>query len=65
MCRLLSRAIRPDSDQPRRQSNLATEMGSTINGNAGPAILTGAALPQDIKIGRAGIRRVRLVVAPG
>jgi hypothetical protein len=39
-------------------------MGSTINGNAGPAMLTGTALPQDIKIGGAGIRRVRLVVAP-
>jgi len=35
-------------------------MGSTINGDAGPAILAGTALPQDIEIGRAGICRVRV-----
>jgi hypothetical protein len=34
-------------------------MGSTISGNVTPAIMTGPALPQDIKVNRAGFRRVR------
>jgi hypothetical protein len=38
-------------------------MGSTNFGNVTPAI-TGQALPQDIKINRAGFRRVRGMVAP-
>jgi hypothetical protein len=38
-------------------------MGSTIFGNVNPA-MTGPALPQDIKINRAGCRRVRETVAP-
>jgi len=39
-------------------------MGSTPDGNASPATLTGTALPQDTKIDRAGFRRVRVMVAP-
>ena len=39
-------------------------MGSTTVGNATPAIVIGSALPQDIKINRAGFRRVRVMVAP-
>jgi len=38
-------------------------MGSTTFGNVNPA-MTGPALPQDIKINRAGCRRVRKTVAP-
>jgi hypothetical protein len=34
-------------------------MGSTTFGNVTPAIVIGSALPQDIKINRAGFRRVR------
>jgi hypothetical protein len=34
-------------------------MGSSTFGNVTPVILTGPALPQDIKINRAGLRRVR------
>jgi hypothetical protein len=34
-------------------------MGSTTFGNVTPAIMTGPALPQDIKIDRAGVGRVR------
>jgi hypothetical protein len=34
-------------------------MGSTTFGNVTPAIVTGSALPQNIKINRAGFRRVR------
>jgi hypothetical protein len=34
-------------------------MGSTTFGNVTPAIMTGPALPQNIKINRAGFRRVR------
>jgi hypothetical protein len=34
-------------------------MGSTTFGNVTPAILTGPALPQDIKINRAGLGRAR------
>jgi hypothetical protein len=39
-------------------------MGSTTFGNATPATVTGRALPQNIKIHRAGFRRVRVMVAP-
>jgi hypothetical protein len=38
-------------------------MGSTPYGNANPMTLIGAALPQDIKIGRDGNCRVRVLVA--
>jgi hypothetical protein len=38
-------------------------MGSTTFGNVGPA-MTGLALPQNIKLNRAGRRRVRVTVAP-
>jgi hypothetical protein len=34
-------------------------MGSTSFGNVTPAILTGPALPQDIKFNRAGLGRAR------
>jgi hypothetical protein len=33
-------------------------MGSTTFGNVTPAIMTGSAMPQDIKINRAGLGRV-------
>jgi hypothetical protein len=39
-------------------------MGSTTFGNVTPAIMTGPAMPQDIKINRAGLGRVRVMVAP-
>ena len=38
-------------------------MGSTTFGNVDPA-MTGLAMPQNIKINRAGRRRVRETVAP-
>jgi hypothetical protein len=38
-------------------------MGSTTFGNVNPA-MTGPAMPQNIKINRAGFRRVREMVAP-
>jgi hypothetical protein len=38
-------------------------MGSIISGNADPAIAIGLTLPPDIKIDRAGLGRVRVVVA--
>jgi hypothetical protein len=34
-------------------------MGSTTFGNVHPATMTGLAMPQDIKINRAGFGRVR------
>jgi hypothetical protein len=34
-------------------------MGSTIFGSVNPAIMTGLAMPQNIKINRAGLGRVR------
>jgi hypothetical protein len=34
-------------------------MGSTTFGNVTPATMTGPAMPQDIKINRAGLGRVR------
>jgi len=37
-------------------------MGSIISGNANPAITIGLTLPPDIKIDRAGVGRVRVVV---
>jgi hypothetical protein len=40
-------------------------MGSTTFGNVNPATMTGLAMPQNIKINRAGLRRVRVMVAPG
>jgi hypothetical protein len=39
-------------------------MGSTTFGNANPATMIGLAMPQDIKINRAGPGRVRVMVAP-
>ena len=38
-------------------------MGSTTSGIASPATI-GPALPQDIEINRAGLSRVRVMVAP-
>jgi hypothetical protein len=38
-------------------------MGSSTFGNVIPAILTGLALPQNIKINRAGLGRARVMVA--
>jgi hypothetical protein len=38
-------------------------MGSTTFGNVDPA-MTGLAMPQNIKINRAGFRRVREMVTP-
>jgi hypothetical protein len=38
-------------------------MGSTTIGSVNPAV-TGRAMPQDIRINRAGFRRVREMVAP-
>lgn len=38
-------------------------MGSTTFGNAAPA-MTGPAMPQNIRINRAGFRRVSKMVAP-
>jgi hypothetical protein len=39
-------------------------MGSTSFGNAIPVMMTGPALPQNIRINRAGFRRVRVMAAP-
>jgi hypothetical protein len=39
-------------------------MGSTTFGNANPATTTGPAMPRNIKVNRAGFRRVRMMVAP-
>jgi hypothetical protein len=39
-------------------------MGSTTFGDVTPAIMTGPALPQNIRINRAGFGRVRVMVAP-
>jgi hypothetical protein len=39
-------------------------MGSTTLGNIDPATLTGLAMPQNIKINRAGLACVRVMVAP-
>jgi hypothetical protein len=58
-CRLLSRAfVRDKPFNPNEE-----HMGSTTFGNVTPVI--GPAMPQDIKINRAGLRRVRGMVAPG
>jgi len=53
----------------RQRFNLTTSileqtMGSTTFGNANPATMIGLAMPQDIKISRAGPGRVRVMVAP-
>jgi hypothetical protein len=40
-------------------SILEQTMGSTTYGNANPAIMTGLAMPQDIRINRDGLGRVR------
>jgi hypothetical protein len=39
-------------------------MGSTTSGIASPTMTIGPALPQDIEINRAGLGRVRVMVAP-
>jgi hypothetical protein len=39
-------------------------MGSTTFGNVNPATMTGLAMPQNIKINRAGLGRVVVMVAP-
>jgi hypothetical protein len=44
-------------------STLEQHMGSTTFGSAGPKGV-GLAMPQDIKINRAGCGRVRVMVAP-
>jgi hypothetical protein len=46
------------------QSN-EKNMGSTANGIADPVTAIGPALPQDIEINRAGLDRVRVMVASG
>jgi hypothetical protein len=51
------------SEHPVRDGHLnpdEEQMGSTPNGNAGPMTLIGIALPQGIKIDRAGGGRVRV-----
>lgn len=40
-------------------------MGSTANGIADPVTAIGPAPPQDIEINRAGLDRVRVMVASG
>jgi hypothetical protein len=47
---------------PRLINPNEEHMGSTSFGNVTPVI--GSALPQDIKVNRAGFRRVRVIVAP-
>ena len=55
-CRLPSRTFRSrQAFQPLNEEH----MGTTTFGNVTPAIMTGPALPQNIKINRAGFRRVR------
>jgi hypothetical protein len=39
-------------------------MGSTTFGNVNPATMIGLAMPPNIKINRAGLGRVRVIVAP-
>lgn len=59
-CRLLSRtSVR---DKPFNTNE--EPMGSTTFGNVNPA-MTGPAMPQKIKINRAGFGCVRGMVAPG
>jgi hypothetical protein len=58
-CRLLSGTFRSRQTFNPDEEN----MGSTTFGNVTPA-MTGPALPQNIKINRAGFRRVRETVAP-
>ena len=54
-CQLLARAFR--SSEPFNPNE--EHMGSTTFGNVTPAIVIGSALPQNIKIDRAGLGRVR------
>ena len=55
ICRLLSRTyVRDKPFNPDEE-----HMGSTTFGNVTPAIMIGLAMPQNIKINRAGLRRVR------
>jgi hypothetical protein len=58
---MLSRAfVRDKPFNPNEE-----HMGSTTFGNVDPATIIGPAVPQHIKINRAGLRRVRGMVAPG
>ena len=52
-------SVRDRSSNPNEEP-----MGSTANGIAGPATTIGPALPQHIEINRAGLGRVRVMVAP-
>ena len=55
ICRLLSRTfVRGNPFTPDEE-----HMGSTTFGNVTPAIMIGPAMPQNIKINRAGLGRVR------
>jgi hypothetical protein len=55
ICRLLSRTfVRDKPFNPDEE-----HMGSTTFGNVTPAIMIGPAMPQNIKINRAGMGRVR------
>jgi hypothetical protein len=55
ICRLLSRTfVRGKPFNPDEE-----HMGSSTFGNANPAIMIGLAMPQNIKINRAGLGRVR------
>jgi hypothetical protein len=55
ICRLLSRTfVRDKPFNPYEE-----HMGSTTFGNVTPAIMIGPAMPQNIKINRAGMGRVR------
>jgi hypothetical protein len=49
----------PDNASTLTTSILEQTMGSTTFGNANPAIMIGLAMPQNIKINRAGLGRVR------
>jgi hypothetical protein len=55
ICRLLSRTF--VQDKPLNPDE--EHMGSTTFGNVTPAIMIGLAMPQNIKINRAGLGRVR------
>jgi hypothetical protein len=58
---IVSRAFVPDKSLNPNEEH----MGSTTFGNVNPATMIGPAMPQDIRINRAGLRRVRGMVAPG
>ena len=55
ICRLLSRTF--VQDKPLNPDE--EHMGSTTFGSVTPAIMIGLAMPQNIKINRAGLGRVR------